>query len=85
MISPDISCKNPWAVSGLIHAAIAPVMVSLITLTAIAIGIADKNRIHFFSLPKGTKNAKAPVKASREVSDRIPEHASITSRDVFDK
>ena len=67
MIRPDISCRKPCAVSGLIQAAIAPVMVSLITFTATATGMAEKRRIHFSVVLNGARKANAPVRASRDV------------------
>ena len=83
MIRPDISWRNPWAVSGPIHAARAPVIVSRITLTATAMGIAEKKSIHFLKLLKGARNANTPVRARRDVKDLIPEQASTTSREVL--
>ena len=61
------------------------VTISLIIFEIIAIGIADKNNIHFFhKLWLVIKANKAP-RASKVTMERIPEQASTTSKDASGK
>jgi len=58
------------------------VEVSRSMLTAMAIGTAEKNNIHFFNVRNVEMYANAALKARSEVKDRSPEHASTTWRVV---
>ncbi len=82
---PEKSCKKPCAVLSPNWFASTAVKVSLMMLTRIAMGAAERKSIHFFALEWLDKYAKAALRVSIEISDRRPEQAVTTSRLVSAK
>jgi len=82
---PEKSCRNPSAIWEPYCRARIAVTDRRIIFIKIAMGTAERKRKNFPSFECCEISANAALSARSEVSDLRPEHASTTSRVVFDK